>query len=562
MIHIMIRCRWTVVVAVVGLFSGQVITAAEPEQPKVEMRGMTASFENVLGTSLELVVYAKRPEAAEQVETSVLAEIDRLSAIVSTWDPQSDFSRWNHPTDSQVAVSPELFELFSRSDRWQIASRGAFNPGVQGVCQLWKEAGRNQRLPDEVELATAVKRAAAIHWKLDASRGTAQRLSDAPLTFDALAKGMIVEWAAAAAIRNCREVDGVVVAIGGDLRVIGDCDHLIQITNPFANADNAEPLAQIVLRNKAVATSGGYRRGVQIGSKWYSHLIDPRTGRPVDHIAGSTVIADNTGDADALATICSVLPVDESLDLVERTSGAACLLVTREGRIITSQRWSEYTKSTPPSTATTEQFRADSRSIAAVSPIAFLAFNDEQPKPVNREKADAAEESTSAAWLTDHELLVEFEINKAGQQGRRYRRPYVAVWIENSEGQSMRTLAVWYQRGKGDRWLNDLRRWTRSDKKRRETDNKDILKTISGATRAPGKYKLQWDGRDDAGKLVPQGKYTVYLEVAREHGTYQLMKEEVEVKVGMKPFSSQLNDNAEVHGATIEYRKKSPSADK
>jgi hypothetical protein len=52
--------------------------------------------------------------------------------------------------------------------------------------------------------------------------------------------------------------------------------------------------------------------------------------------------------------------------------------------------------------------------------------------------------------------------------------------------------------------------------------------SISSATRAPGKYTLSWDGLDDHGKPVPNGKYTVYIEAAREHGTYQLMKQEIE----------------------------------
>ncbi|MBS0262433.1 MAG: DUF2271 domain-containing protein, partial [Planctomycetes bacterium] len=163
-----------------------------------------------------------------------------------------------------------------------------------------------------------------------------------------------------------------------------------------------------------------------------------------------------------------------------------------------------------------------------------------------------------AAWDDDFEMLVQFEINKP-EGGRRYKRPYVAVWIENAEGLPVRTLAVWYQAGKGQRWLPDLRRWHRDDMKRRETDKKDILPTVSGATRAPGKYKLQWDGKSDAGEFVTQGKYTVFIEAAREHGSYQLMKEEIEIAT--KPFSATLKDNIEIKGASLEYRTK-PAGDK
>src|SRR6185295_17233950 len=102
--------------------------------------------------------------------------------------------------------------------------------------------------------------------------------------------------------------------------------HEVQITDPFADADNAPPVARIIVRDKAVATSGGYRRGVRIGGRWYSHIVDPRSGIPVEHIASSTAIADRAADADALATIFNVLPVEESLRLAEKTPGVACLL--------------------------------------------------------------------------------------------------------------------------------------------------------------------------------------------------------------------------------------------
>ena len=66
------------------------------------------------------------------------------------------------------------------------------------------------------------------------------------------------------------------------------------------------------MRDRAVATSGNYRRGVRIGDRFYSHIIDPRTARPVGHILSSTVVAPNPSDAGALATAFSVLSPEES----------------------------------------------------------------------------------------------------------------------------------------------------------------------------------------------------------------------------------------------------------
>ena len=86
----------------------------------------------------------------------------------------------------------------------------------------------------------------------------------------------------------------------------------------------------------------------------------------------------------------------------------------------------------------------------------------------------------------------------------------------------MRTLTLWVQSTKhGSRWIPDLKHWYRSDQARRRVEDTDLVATIARPTRAPGKYDIIWDGKDDQGKPVGAGEYTLYIEAAREHGTYQ-----------------------------------------
>ncbi|MGH9680100.1 MAG: DUF2271 domain-containing protein, partial [Candidatus Acidiferrales bacterium] len=80
-----------------------------------------------------------------------------------------------------------------------------------------------------------------------------------------------------------------------------------------------------------------------------------------------------------------------------------------------------------------------------------------------------------------------------------------------------------------------------------------ILNSISSATRPPGKYTFQWDGRDDFGNLVKAGTYTVMIEAAREHGTYQLMHKELEFNGSPERF--QLPGGVEIASATLDYHK-------
>lgn len=165
-----------------------------------------------------------------------------------------------------------------------------------------------------------------------------------------------------------------------------------------------------------------------------------------------------------------------------------------------------------------------------------------------------AETSEAAPkWNNGFELAVNFTINQPA--GTRYHRPYIAAWIEDANGKSVRTLCLWYQQtGRGPRWLPDLKRWYRGEKKRKAELGGDLAKLISSATRKPGKYTLVWNGKDDDGKQLEQGTYFVCIEAAREHGTYQLIREDV--SIGSRAFRKAFDSNIEIKEASVEYRKK------
>jgi hypothetical protein len=168
--------------------------------------------------------------------------------------------------------------------------------------------------------------------------------------------------------------------------------------------------------------------------------------------------------------------------------------------------------------------------------ISFFAFGG-----LNTLASSLAKKASK--WDAKMQLEVAFEIVRPGF-ALIYRRPYVAVWLEDANGKPVRTLGLWYQTGKGDRWLSDLKRWFNGG---------DLAATISGPTREPGKYKLVWDGKNDKKALVDQGEYFVCIESAREHGPYQLVRERLEF--AGTPFSKTLAENDEIKGVSVAYRK-------
>ena len=156
-------------------------------------------------------------------------------------------------------------------------------------------------------------------------------------------------------------------------------------------------------------------------------------------------------------------------------------------------------------------------------------------------------------WDDRFELAVDLEI--APQQGYRYHRPYVAVWVEDAGGKPVRTLSAWVNTsGRGPRYIRELRRWFTMERDQEDAGGPDLIATVSSATRLPGQYTVTWNGRDDRGNVVEQGTYRVIIEAAREHGSYQLMQQEL--TLAAKPVTADLPGNEEIGRARVEYRRR------
>lgn len=500
---------------IASVITGLFLLAFKPasDEPK-SSRMYVSNYENVLGTSLEFKFSSRSEQQADLAERVALAEISRLSAIFSAYDQHSEFSRWkSKPLNTPVKVSSELFQMLQLFQNWKSRSKGALNASAALANQIWTNAASKNQLPSSASLQDAVKKMNAEHYKLDAEASTATRISDVPLVMNTFAKSYILDKAADASLKDA-QVDAAIVNIGGDLVVKGNLVEQVNITNPKANAENDAPLYQLLVENKAVATSGNYRRGEKIKNHWYSHIIDPRTAMPVEGVISATVVAPNATDAGALATAFNVLSLDESKSLAEKVSGVEYMIVTTTGKRVTSRGWAKLQK--PESIA---------------------------EEPIKKSKPNAAEKE----WDPKYELIINFELNAIAGNSHR---PFAAIWVEDQNKQSVRNLALWYNKTK---WVPDLRNWYRINGDNFKA-SKENYASVTGATRSPGKYTIKWDGKDDKGNFVAQGNYTIMIESSKEHGTDEIIRQPLELKKSAKKVTN--SGNVEISNVTFDYRKK------
>lgn len=489
-------------------FGAAILLAAVPSPEKAQV--YTSNFENVLGTSLELKVYAGSEAEAEHAESAALNEIDRLDRILSGYKQDSEFSRWMRTRNTAIHVSADLFEVLQKFETWRAATHGALDPSAELIGRVWKTAALARQVPSPESLQRAVNRVQQVHYVLDPVAGTATHLDDAPLVLNSFAKSYIIHKAAVAA--RVAGIRGIVLNIGGDLVVSGDVSERVTVSDPAANAENDAPLATLRVTNRAVATSGDYRRGIQIGDHWYSHIVDPRTGQPAGNIRSATVVAPDASQAGALATAFNILDPQESRLLASTVNGAEFLIIGKNGTRYESEGW---------------------RTLADNVPAAA-------------ERAPAR--SKDKLWDPNYELSVDFEL--ATIEGTRVRRPFLAVWVTDLEKNPVRNVTVWYNK---PRWLRDLTTWFKLYGAG-ITPEINPLSSSTGATRSPGKYSVKWDGKNDKGELVKAGDYIINLEVAREHGTYQLLTKQM--KFSGKAVKVTLPANVEIASAALDYRKK------
>ncbi len=260
----------------------------------------------VMGTSCTLAAVVPPGEQAhaEEVLQEAEAVLRRAEARMSSWLDDSEIGRLNAAeAGEEVPLSPQTLEVLRIARRANVQTGGAFDVTCRPLVELWREAGKRGVVPSQSELAAA---RAASNWELIelTDTGATKRRATARVDLGGIAKG----WAIDRAVDVLRRANlGGMVDIGGDLVCFGTPPAgdgwPVEVKDPLGPGH----LATLGLPSGAVCTSGGYARFIEIGGKRYSHIIDPRTGRPADAALSVTVIAADAVTADIWATALSVL---------------------------------------------------------------------------------------------------------------------------------------------------------------------------------------------------------------------------------------------------------------
>lgn len=320
--------------AAFALLGALAMSACTPSPAVHEIAGES------MGTTWSVRYVARDPV---DMSAAIQAELDAVTAQMSTWEPTSAISRFNaSPAGSVHALPDGLRTVLDAALALARETDGAYDPTVGPLVNLWGFGpdGARSEPPPAREIDAVRERVGFQRLRLEDDR--LRQPGGVYVDLSSIAKGYAVDRMAAAL--EAAGITDYLVEAGGELRARGHRPDgkrwRVAIERPDANGAAIQEIVE--LADVAIATSGDYRAHFESGGRRYSHTIDPRTGAPVQHgLVSVTVLDPACMRADALATALTVLGPDAGSAFAEMHGIAALFIEDRGGRLIerTTPAW-------------------------------------------------------------------------------------------------------------------------------------------------------------------------------------------------------------------------------
>ena len=347
----MSRTAWVAVCSASAVLVCNGLSDQAAELPVIRWQGRT------MGSPYTVQVV---DSSLTQAQTETLkAEVeDRLKEVnrqMSHYQPDSELSRFNRaPARVPFKISPEFARVVRFSLELYHRSQGAFDPTLAPIINLWGfgEKTEQRAVPPEAELRAAMQTTGCQHLSVTANDELVKDIPELTVNLSAVAKGFGVDEMVR--VLRGHGLTNIYAAIAGEVKVLGHNPRgtrwQVGISAPIAHWKEDDPMAAVVsLSNQAISTSGDYQKFfTDPQGRRLCHIIDPKTGWPVQHnVGGVSVVAPDSMTADGLTTTLFVLGPELGLQFIESWTNSAALFIVREAegkfRSIPSSRFGRLT---------------------------------------------------------------------------------------------------------------------------------------------------------------------------------------------------------------------------
>jgi len=303
-----------------------------------------------MGSAWTVKIAGDLPQPRAALQQGVQARFEAVNQALSTWRKDSALSQFNDENRGEwVDVDPELATVMAYALSLAERSGGAYDVTVGPLVNLWGFGPdpATRQVPDAVAIEAARTRVGWRKVQVDVAAHRARKAPGVYVDLSSLGKGRGVDRVAE--YLDAQGVTNYLIDLSGKLRAQGHNPlgkpWSVAVEQPAPDDPGGAPrtaTAALVLTSQSIATAGDYRRFFEAGGRHYSHIIDPRTGSPVDHgTLSATALGRTCMEADALATMFMVMPPAEALRLADADDIPA-LLISRDGaefKLRPSSRW-------------------------------------------------------------------------------------------------------------------------------------------------------------------------------------------------------------------------------
>jgi FAD:protein FMN transferase len=289
-----------------------------------------------MGTTYHIKVVSLFYKNTGGLKVKIEERLKDINKSMSTFSRESEISRFNRfDSEEKFAVSVDFLRVMKVAKKIYQLSEGAWDGTVYPLVELWGFGSRERKgdLPDEKDIEKILINVGFDKIEISENGYLAKRNRSVSLDLASIAKGYGVD--AIADVVRKEGIDSFLVEIGGEVYASGlrkDGGYWrVGINRPDKNAPVDEVYKTVMLKNKAIATSGDYRNYFEKERAVYTHVLDPKTGYPVTNgVVSVSVIADDCTFADGLATAIMVMGHKKGLELADKIPGIECYIVVRE----------------------------------------------------------------------------------------------------------------------------------------------------------------------------------------------------------------------------------------
>jgi len=296
-----------------------------------------------MNTNVEQKIFGDNSSA---IYSATMKELFRLEDIMSFYREASEVSLLNGQAGKEpVRLSKEMMLVLQQSKYYSLLSENAFNIMLSPLIQLWRKAGKENKLPSDEDIKSTMAFCDNDNLTLDTDNHTAYLKKSCMIDLGGIGKGFAAD--VCCDIYKNMGATSAFINLGGNVKTIGNRTDGKQWTAGIQHPDKQRGncYCAIMCSDLSVVTSGGYERYQEINGLQYHHILDGGTGYPSEtDLKSVTVISQSSIQADALSTAAFVAGLKKGIDLIYTSKCVGAIFFTTSNEIYMTKGVKQHLK--------------------------------------------------------------------------------------------------------------------------------------------------------------------------------------------------------------------------